>query len=55
MKKLSLLMCTILILGCGTDTEVVEEPEEPPPVVMELKNPLQSPANCKGHRETRTG
>ena len=37
MKSLSLLMFTILILGCGTDTEVVEEPviEEPPPVVME--------------------
>ena len=39
MKKLALLMLTILILGCGTETPVVEEPEpvieEPPPVVME--------------------
>ena len=37
MKKLSLLMFTILILGCGTETTVVEEPppvvEEPPPIV----------------------
>ena len=39
MKKLALLMFAILILGCGTETPVVEEPEpaieEPPPVVME--------------------
>ena len=37
MKKLSLFLFTILILGCGTETTVVEEPvvEEPPPVVME--------------------
>ena len=44
MKQLSLLMLAILILGCGTETTVVEEPvvedpepviEEPPPVVME--------------------
>ena len=39
MKKLSLLMFTILILGCGTETTVVEEPEpvveEPPPIVEE--------------------
>ena len=39
MKKLTLLMLAILILGCGTETPVVEEPEpaieEPPPVVME--------------------
>ena len=43
MKKLSLLMFAILILGCGTETSVVDEPvveppepviEEPPPVVM---------------------
>ena len=34
MKKLSLFLFTILILGCGTETTVVEEPEpiEPPPV-----------------------
>ena len=46
MKKMSLLIIAILILGCGTETPVVEEPEpvveepepvveEPPPVVME--------------------
>lgn len=44
MKKLALLMLAILILGCGTETPVVEEPvveepepviEEPPPIVME--------------------
>ena len=39
MKQLSLLMFAILILGCGTETPVVEEPEpvieEPPPVAME--------------------
>ena len=44
MKKLALLMFAILILGCGTEKPVVEEPvveelepiiEEPPPVVME--------------------
>ena len=42
MKKLALLMLAILILGCDTETPVVEEPaveepvvEEPPPVVME--------------------
>ena len=37
MKQLSLLMLALLILGCGTETAVVEEPvvEEPPPVVME--------------------
>ena len=39
MKQLSLLMFTILVLGCGTETPVVEEPEpvieEPPPIVME--------------------
>ena len=43
MKKLALLMFAILILGCGTETPMVEEPvveepepviEEPPPVVM---------------------
>lgn len=37
MKKLALLMLAILILGCDTETPVVEKPvvEEPPPVVME--------------------
>ena len=37
MKNLALLMFTILILGCDTETPVVEAPvvEEPPPVVME--------------------
>ncbi len=47
MKKLALLMLAILILGCDTETPVVEEPaveepvveepavEEPPPVVMD--------------------
>ena len=54
MKKLALLIFAILILGCGTETPMVEEPEpvvnepepvieEPPPVVMEPKPivPLQ--------------
>ena len=37
MKKLSLLMFAILILGCGTETTVVEEPvvEEPEPIVIQ--------------------
>ena len=37
MKKFALLMFAILILGCDTETSVVEEPvvEEPPPIVME--------------------
>ena len=39
MKKLSLLIFATLILGCGNETTVVEEPEpiieELPPVVME--------------------
>ena len=39
MKQLALLMLAILILGCETETPVVEEPEpvieEPPPIVME--------------------
>ena len=43
MKKLALLMVAILILGCGTDTSVVEEPppviEEPPPV-KPISHPL---------------
>ena len=37
MKKLSLLMFAILILACGTETTVVEEPvvEKPEPVIEE--------------------
>ena len=39
MKKLSLLMFVILVLGCGNETTIIEEPEpiieELPPVVME--------------------
>ena len=38
MKKLALLILAIMILGCGTETTVVEEPppiiEEPSPVVV---------------------
>ena len=38
MKKLALLMFAILILGCGTETPMVEEPppiiEKPSPVVV---------------------
>ena len=51
MKKLSLLMFVILILGCGTETPIVEEPEpvieEPPPVVME-NEPIGHPLVAKG-------
>ena len=38
MKKMSLLIFAILILGCGTETPVVEKPivEEPEPVIEEL-------------------
>ena len=41
MKKLSLLMFTILILGCGTETTVVKEPEavELIPVAIEDEPP----------------
>ena len=50
MKKLSLLMFAIL-LGCGTETPIVEEPEpvieEPPPVVME-NEPIGHPLVAKG-------
>ena len=38
MKKLALLMFAIMILGCGNETTVVEEPEpiieEPPPITQ---------------------
>ena len=38
MKKLAPLMFAIMILGCGTETTVVEEPplivQEPPPIVV---------------------
>ena len=42
MKKLSLLMFAILILGCGTEKPVVDEPmlEEPEPVIEELNKHL---------------
>ena len=47
MKKLSLLMFTILILGCGTETPVVEEPEplieEPPPIIEEPPHVIEEP------------
>ncbi len=52
MKKLSLLMFAILILGCGTETTVVEEPppiiEEPPPVVMD-EEPIAPPQIVGGN------
>ena len=51
MKKLSLLMFAILILGCGTEKPVVEEPapvvEEPPPVLMEPE-PIGHPLVAEG-------
>ena len=45
MKKLSLLMFAILILGCGTEKPVVEEPvvEEPEPVVEEPEPVIEEP------------
>ncbi len=44
MKKLSILIFATLMLGCETETSVVEEPvvEEPPPVVVEDK-PIPQP------------
>ncbi len=50
MKKLSLLMFAILILGCGTEKPVVEEPpiiEQPPPVVIEAE-PVGHPLVAEG-------
>ncbi len=49
MKKLSLLMFAILILGCGTETTVVEEPvvEEPEPIVIQEK-PIGHPLVAEG-------
>ena len=51
MKKLSLLMFAILILGCGTEKPAVEEPppviEQPPPAMMEPK-PSHHPLIAKG-------
>lgn len=51
MKKLSLLMFAILILACGTETTVVEEPEpvieEPHPVAME-EEPSPAPQIVAG-------
>ena len=47
MKKLSLLMFTILILGCGTETPVAEEPEsvveEPEPVIEKPEPVIEKP------------
>ena len=47
MKKLSLLMFAILILGCGTETTVVEEPppvvEESPPIIEEPTPIIEEP------------
>ena len=51
MKKLSLLMFTILILGCGTETPVVEEPvvKEPEPVIEEPPvKPIDHPLIAHG-------
>ena len=51
MKKLSLLMFTILILGCSTETPVVEEPEpvveEPLPAVI-IDEPTHHPLIARG-------
>ena len=47
MKKLSLLLFTILILACDTEKPVVEEPEEPLPVVMEPE-PIGHPLVADG-------
>ena len=48
MKQLSLVMFVILVLGCGTETPVVEDPEpvieEPPPVVMEDEHAIPEDA-----------
>ena len=48
MKKLALLMFALLILGCDTETPVVEEPEpvieEPTPVVMEDEHAMPEDA-----------
>ena len=43
MKKLSLLMFALLILGCGTEKPVVEEPEEPPPIIEETPPVVTEP------------
>ena len=49
MKKLALLMFAILILGCGTETTVIEEPvvEEPEPIVMQ-EEPIGHPLVAEG-------
>ena len=51
MKKLALMMFALLILGCGTEKPVVEEPapvvEEPPPVVMQPE-PIGHPLVAEG-------
>ena len=52
MKNLSLLIFAILILGCGTETTVVEEPEtlveELPPIVVE-EEPIPAPQIVGGN------
>ena len=51
MKNLSLLIFAILILGCGTEKPVVEEPpliEEPPPPVVE-EEPIPAPQIVGGN------
>ena len=58
MRKLSLLIFAILLLGCGTEKPVVEEPvieepepvvEEPPPVAMEAGSIAQPELIANGN------
>ena len=51
MKKLSLLMLTLLILGCGTEKPVVEEPEpviKKPPSTVKKHKPSHHPLIARG-------